>query len=41
MRKGSHVVFSIHLHIVFVTKYRRQVFTKGMLDGSRSKKPNF
>ncbi|NEO03962.1 MAG: IS200/IS605 family transposase [Moorea sp. SIO1F2] len=32
MRKGSHVVFSIHLHIVFVTKYRRQVFTKMMLD---------
>ncbi len=32
MRKGSHVVFSIHLHIVFVTKYRRQVFTKVMLD---------
>ncbi len=32
MRKGSHVVFSIHLHIVFVTKYRRQVFTQVMLD---------
>lgn len=31
MRAGSHVVFSIHLHIVFVTKYRRQVLTPAML----------
>ncbi|MCX7594781.1 MAG: IS200/IS605 family transposase, partial [Fischerella sp.] len=22
-RKGSHSIFSIHLHFVFVTKYRR------------------
>jgi len=26
-----HVVFSIHLHIVFVTKYRRKVLTQEML----------
>jgi len=28
---GAHVVFSIHLHIVFVTKYRRKVLTKSMI----------
>ncbi|MUG93086.1 IS200/IS605 family transposase [Scytonema sp. UIC 10036] len=32
LRSGSHVVFSIHLHIVFVTKYRRKVFTQQMID---------
>ncbi len=32
MRTGSHVVFSIHLHVVFVTKYRRQVLTDAMLE---------
>ncbi|WP_208344785.1 IS200/IS605 family transposase, partial [Aetokthonos hydrillicola] len=31
LRSGSHVVFSIHLHIVFVTKYRRKVFTAEMI----------
>lgn len=31
-RKGSHSVFSIHLHLVFVTKYRRKVLTSAMLD---------
>jgi putative transposase len=31
MRKGSHVVFSICLHVVFVTKYRRKVLTDAML----------
>ncbi len=31
LRRGSHVVFSIHLHIVFVTKYRRQVLTPNMI----------
>ena len=31
-RKGSHSVFSIHLHLVFVTKYRRQVLTAAMLE---------
>ena len=29
---GSHVVYSIQLHIVFVTKYRRKVLTQPMLD---------
>lgn len=32
LRKGAHVVFSIHLHITFVTKYRRKVLTKSMLE---------
>ncbi|GET36507.1 IS200/IS605 family transposase [Microseira wollei] len=31
LHSGSHVVFSIHLHIVFVTKYRRKVLTPQML----------
>ncbi len=32
LRSGSHVVFRIHLHIVFVTKYRRKVLTQPMLE---------
>lgn len=32
LRSGSHVVFKIHLHITFVTKYRRQVLTQQMLE---------
>jgi putative transposase len=32
LRSGSHVVFSIHLHIVFVTKYRRKVLTPNMIE---------
>ena len=31
-RKGSHSVYSIHLHLVFVTKYRRKVITAPMLE---------
>jgi len=31
-RKGSHSVYSIHLHLVFVTKYRRKVITIAMLE---------
>lgn len=31
LRKAAHVVFDIHLHMVFVTKFRRLVFTKAML----------
>jgi putative transposase len=31
VRKGSHSVFSIHLHFVFVTKYRRKIITAEML----------
>lgn len=31
-RSSSHAVFSIKLHIVFVTKYRRKTLTPEMLD---------
>ncbi|MFB2975236.1 transposase [Microseira sp. BLCC-F43] len=33
LHSGSHVVFSIHLHIVFVTKYRRKVLTQAFASG--------
>lgn len=32
LRRGRHVVFNLHVHLVFVTKYRRNVFTKEILD---------
>lgn len=32
IRSGRHCVFNIHIHLVFVTKYRKDVFTKAMLD---------
>lgn len=35
VRKGSHSVFSIHLHLVFVTRYRRQVITSSILERLR------
>lgn len=35
VRKGSHSVFSIHLHFFFVTKYRRKVLTAQILDRMR------
>jgi putative transposase len=31
-RKGSHSVFSVHLHFVFVTHYRRKVITAEILN---------
>ncbi|MHC5895035.1 IS200/IS605 family transposase [Nostoc sp.] len=31
LRKSSHAVFSIHIHIVLVTKYRRKVITNVIL----------
>lgn len=31
-RKGSHSIFSVHLHFVFVTKYRRKAITAPMLE---------
>ena len=31
-RAGRHCVFNLHVHLVFVTKYRRKVFTKRILD---------
>jgi len=32
LRTKRHVVYSLHLHLVFVTKYRKNVFTKKMYD---------
>lgn len=32
VRHGRHCVFNLHVHLVFVTKYRRGVFTKVVID---------
>ena len=32
IRTGRHCVFNLHVHLVFVTKYRKNVFTKTILD---------
>lgn len=31
IRRGNHVVYNLHVHLVFVTKYRRGVFNDAML----------
>src|SRR6476620_11944602 len=36
LRRGRHCVFALHVHLVFVTKYRRGVFTKEVLDDLRT-----
>jgi putative transposase len=35
LRHGRHCIFLMHVHLVFVTKYRRNVFTKEILDDLR------
>ncbi len=35
IRHGRHCVFLMHVHLVFVAKYRREVFTKAILDDLR------
>ena len=35
LRKASHSIFSIHLHVIFVTKYRRKVLTKEMIEDAK------
>jgi putative transposase len=35
IRRGRHCVFMLHVHLVFVTKYRRGVFTKEILEELR------
>lgn len=35
IRTGRYCVFALHVHLVFVTKYRRRVFTKAILDAMR------
>ena len=32
IRHGRHCVFNLHIHLVFVTKYRRSVVTKAVLE---------
>ena len=32
IRTGRHCVFLLHVHLVFVTKYRRKAFTKEVID---------
>ena len=32
IRTGRHCVFALHVHLVFVTKYRKRVFTSAALD---------
>jgi putative transposase len=36
IRHGRHCVFQIHVHLVFVTKYRRKVFDKSAIDSLRT-----
>ena len=31
-RIGRHCVFQLHAHLIFVTKYRKKVFTKSILE---------
>lgn len=35
VRQGRHCVFKMHVHLVFVTKYRRGVFTSEVIDELR------
>jgi len=35
IRTGRHCVYSLQVHLVFITKYRRNVLTKEMLDRLR------
>ena len=35
LRSGRHCVFLMHCHLVFVTKYRKKIFTKEILDDMR------
>ena len=36
LRTGRSCVFAMHVHLVFVTKYRRKIFTKEILGHMRS-----
>jgi len=31
-RTGRHCVFNVHVHLVFITKYRKAIFTKDDID---------
>jgi putative transposase len=36
IRHGRHCVFMLHVHLVFVSKYRKKVFTKEVLNAMES-----
>ena len=36
IRTGRHCVFNMHVHLVFITKYRLAVFTKAMLTSMKN-----
>lgn len=36
IRRGRHCVFVLHVHLVFVAKYRRPVFTRKTLDSLKT-----
>lgn len=36
IRTGRHCVFNLHVHLVFVTKYRRKVFNQDTLDALKT-----
>ena len=36
IRTGRHCVFQMHVHLVFVTKYRRKVLTKKIIEDMRT-----
>ena len=36
IRTGRHCVFLMHTHLVFVTKYRKTIFSKAILDDMKS-----
>lgn len=35
IRRGRHCVFKMHVHLIFVTKYRRKVFDSAAIDRLR------
>jgi hypothetical protein len=41
IRKGKKRVYNLHVHLVFVTKYRRCVFTKAVLEFNGENDPMY
>ena len=39
IRHGRHCVFKMHVHLVFVAKYRRKVFDDDAIDRLRKERP--
>ena len=36
IRKGRHCVFDMHVHLVFVTKYRKDIFNANILQSLKA-----